>query len=214
MGASKRQYTRGGKLSDETVQGLLICFVNGITLAQTAEATGLSRKTVKLVFIDLRSRLKKPAFNPWHQSNDPWPEQRKAQGDASDHFWLSVSLATCDSSRCRRNFQLKNVARRKCRGCVLNDRSPGAIEHYLSLIDRTHDFYEQLGWRNDTDHPNIVARFELRAAHFLTVWAVASHSRRLSNDLCDPADLGFLSGGSLFVRFHEELIANPLSHTA
>lgn len=208
MRQPKRELSRGGKLSDQTIRNFIIHFAWGQPFEEVAGALCISRKTVRILAAYLRARLLTPVFNPWHMLLDLWPNEPTQ--DISSHQMLTLILAECANSRCGRNFRLGNVAKRQCRGCILRGYvDEKDAQTHIGTIDGVHDFYEHLGWRNDLRGATF-DRYRLRTAHFLTVRNAARHSRKLKSGLGDPSETGYLTTGTLIARLLESLIENPL----
>ena len=208
MRQPKRELSYGGKLSDQTIWDFVKHFAWGQRFDEVAATLDISRKSVRGLAANLRTRLLTPVFNPWHMTLDPWPSEPTQ--DISPHEMLTFVLMHCAGRTCRRNFSLGNVRNRQCRACILR----GYIEEeeaksHLSRIDEVHEFYELLGWRNDNWRDSRQS-FLARSAHYLTVKNAALHSRKLKSGLGDPSERGYLTTGSLIERLTDDLAANPL----
>ncbi len=197
-GTQANQFRAGAKFDEPTFIRLVYCFCNGVPVAIAARSTGLSVKTVRGLYIELRGRLLDPAFNRWHGTNrrliklpaKEWEEVLRA-----GYFDL---LSKCAGNEtCARNYRLGNRKARQCRACPLAGvwTDERRAEAY-AVIDTVHRFYETLGIRGEKDiHP--VMLFRERLIHTTVVATVANHIKKLENGLLDPLDKSFLGGGAL-----------------
>lgn len=205
------QFVRNARFDEPTLMRLAYCFCQGIGLEVAARSSGLSRKTIRGIYIDLRKRLLKPAFNRWHGTNRRF---LKLPGPAYEVLVRAVyfdTLARCAGNEtCARNFRLGNRKRRQCRACPLADTASDErrAEAY-TVIDTVHDFYERLGIRGEKDVSPVLL-FRERLIHTTVVATVQNHSRTLANGFFDPTDRGFLSGGTLLDVLLTDLADDPL----
>lgn len=186
------------KFDEATLVRLVYCFCQGVPLKIAARSTGLSIKTVRGLYLDLRKRLLKPAFNRWHGTANrflklPGPEYEVALRVA--YFDM---LARCAGNEtCARNYRLGNRKRRQCRNCPLAEvvSDERRVDAY-TVIDTVHEFYERLGIRGEKGIPPMLL-FRERLIHTTVVATVQNHSRKLENGFFDPNERRFLSGGEL-----------------
>jgi len=186
------------KFDEPTYVRLVYCFCNGVPVAIAARSTGLSAKTVRGLYIELRGRLLEPAFNRWHGTNRRLvnlPAQEWEEFLRAGYFDL---LARCAGNEtCARNWRLGNRKTRQCRSCPLAGvwTDERRAEAY-TVIDTVHRFYETLGIRGEKGIPPLML-FRERMIHTTVVATIQNHCRRLPNGLFDPEDTSFLGGRSL-----------------
>jgi hypothetical protein len=205
------RYKPSAKFDEATLAQLVYCFCQGIGIGVAARSTGLSMKTVRGVYLALRKRLLKPAFNRWHGAyrrflSLPHPEQE----DALRAVYLAT-LAECAGDRhCARNWRLGNRERRECRECPLaRFSSQERRAEAYTIIDTVHDFYERLGIRGEKGEEPLTL-FRERLIHTTTVATLQNHSRKLPSGFFDPEERLFLCGGSLLAALLADLEAEPL----
>lgn len=188
----------GAKFDEPTYLRLVYCFCNGVPVAIASRSTGLSAKTVRGLYIELRGRLLEPAFNRWHGTNRrlinlptrEWEEVLRA-----GYFDL---LARCANNQtCARNWRLGNRKARQCRSCPLGGvwADEQHAEAY-TIIDTVHRFYEALGIRGEKGTSPVML-FRERLIHATVVATAQNHSQKLANGFFDPKERKFKSGGSL-----------------
>lgn len=198
-GAGGNRLRPRAKYDEPTYIRLVYCFCNGVPVAIAARSTGLSAKTVRGLYIELRKRLLDPAFNRWHGTNRrlvnlparEWEEFLRA-----GYFDL---LARCAGNEtCARNYRLGNRKTRQCRACPLAGvwTDERRAEAY-TVIDTVHRFYETLGIRGEKDITPVIL-FRERLIHTTVVATAQNRSHALSNGFFDPNERSFLCGGSLF----------------
>lgn len=186
------------KFDEATLMRLVYCFCQGVPLKIAARTTGLSVKTVRGVYLDLRKRLLKPAFNRWHGTNRRFLKLPGPEHEAALRVAYFDMLARCAGNEtCARNYRLGNRKSRQCRNCPLAEQaSDERRADAYSVIDTVHEFYERLGIRGEKDIPPILL-FRERLIHTTVVATVQNHSRTLANGFFDPNERTFLSGGAL-----------------
>lgn len=193
------------KIDEVTFVRLAYCFCQGVPLKIAARSTGLSVKTVRGLYLDLRKRLLAPAFNRWHGTNRRFLTLPGPAHEAALRAIYFDMLARCAGNEtCARNYRLGNRKHRQCRNCpVAEQLSDERRAEAYTVIDTVHDFYERLGMRGEKDMlPTLL--FRERLIHTTVVATVQNHSRKLRNGFFDPKERGFLSGGVLMAT----LIAN------
>jgi hypothetical protein len=205
------QFVRNAKFDEATLMRLAYCFCQGIGLELAARSTGLSRKTARGTYLDLRTRLLKPAFNRWHGTNRRFLKLPSPEYEVLVRAAYFDTLARCAGNEiCARNFRLGNRLRRQCRTCPLaGTASDERRSEAYTVIDTVHDFYERLGIRGEKDMPPVLL-FRERLIHTTVVATVHNHSRTLANGFFDPVDRGFLSGGTLLDVLLTDLADDPL----
>jgi len=174
-------------------------FSNAVPIKIAAQATQLTPKTVRAVYLDLRKRLLKPEFRRWHYTaglESPVVSQSPDEiGPGMEFYDL---LAECASNEtCIRNYRLGNRKRRECRSCPLKKAlTPIGMTKAFGMIDGTHMLYEAIGIRGEKGKPR-GALLKERTIHMFVVTVAAANSKKLPNGLFAPLDQTFLSGGTL-----------------
>lgn len=192
------QFRARSKFDEATLIRLVYCFCQGIPLKIAASSTGLSIKTVRGVYLDLRKSLLKPAFNRWHGTNSRFAKLPGLAFEVALRVSYFDMLARCAGNEtCARNFRLGNRKRRQCRACPLAEivSDERRAEAYI-LIDTVHEFYERLGIRGEKGIPPTLL-FRERLIHTTVIATVQNHSDKLESGLFDRAERAFLSGGTL-----------------
>jgi hypothetical protein len=207
----KNQFKRAAKFDESRLIRLVYCFCQGISGKITARNTGLSLKSVRRHFLDLRKRLLKPAFNRWHGTNRKLlsvalPEVE----DTIRRSYFAFFAACAGHETCARNFRLGNRKKRQCRTCPLGAvYSDERRAEAYTVIDTIHEFYETLGIRGAVAE-NKLQDFQERLVHTTAIATVRNHSRKLPNGFFDPAEKSFLSGGALMDALLNDLANDPL----
>lgn len=188
----------GARYDDATFIRLVYFFCNGLPVRLTAKLTGLTPKTVRGVYLELRARLLEPQFNRWHATNGRLVDLPEVGGEAIIRAGFFFVLAQCaNNETCARNWRLGNRKKRQCRSCPLadvyrdNDR---AAAH--TVIDTVHQFYERIGIRGEKEG-NSVLLFRERLVHMTVVATARANSVIMANGLASPKDRGFLSASTL-----------------
>ena len=191
---------------------LAYCFCQGISTAVAARNTGLSVKTVRGLYLDLRARLLKPAFNRWHGTNRMLTSVTEPEHERIIRVEYFETLAACGMNEtCRRNFRLGNRKVRQCRACPLGKTySDERRAEAYTVIDAVHDFYERIGIRGEKDRLAALL-FRERLIHATAIGTVQAHSRKRANGFFDPAERSFLGGGTLLDALLTDLANDPLT---
>ena len=186
------------KFDEATLVRLVYFFCNGVPVAIAARNTGLSTKTVRGVYIDLRARLLKPEFSRWHGTSQrllglTGPDEEFAVRT----LYLDLLGRCAGNATCARNYRLGNRNKRQCRACPLAAANSDACRpEAYAVIDAVHDFYERLGIRGEKDIPPAIL-FRERLVHTAVIGTVHANSKKLDNGFIDPNERAFLSGGEL-----------------
>jgi hypothetical protein len=215
MGASRpvrgNRYKVGAKFDEAAFAKLTYCFCQGISPDITARSAKLSAKTVRSLYLALRQRLLKPAFNRWHGAYRKFitlPSRKHEAALLSAYF---TTLAQCSGNQtCARNWRLGNRKRRQCRECPLAGLySDERRAEAYTVIDTVQDFYARLGIRGEKGE-DPAQLFRERLIHTTTIATVHNHSRKLPNGFFDPNEGSFLCGGTLLETILADLEAEPL----
>ncbi len=208
----RNQFRRGAKLDETTLIRVAFSFCHGLSIAVTAKATGLSEKTVRSLFLDLRRRLTRPRFNRWHNAYLRLAGLPSVEQEALVRTSFVDTLADCAfNETCRRNYRLGNRKRRLCRACPLPGRFSSAekVDEALNTIDAVHDFYERIGIRGEKATDPLVL-FRLRLLHTTTVATALASTRHSAGQLASPTDRTFLSVGTLLTMLLDDLAEEPI----
>jgi len=190
-----------GKLSDTTFAQIVYFFCNGVPVKQAGEWTKVTPKTVRSIYLELRTELLRPEFNRWHPTNGRPVDIAEPGHEAiirAGFFYVNSLCA--NNETCARNWRLGNRKSRQCRNCPLSTvyDDDGRRKVY-EVVDALHDFYERLGIRGDTKG-NSITIFQERLVHMTVVLSVLANSRRLESGLTDLKERGELCAGELFRR--------------
>lgn len=205
------QFRGRAKFDEATLMRLVYCFCQGVPLKITARSTGLSVKTVRILYLELRKRLLKPAFNRWHGTSNRFLKLPGPEYEAAVRVLYFDTLARCaNNESCARNYRLGNRKRRQCRNCPLEEvASEERRADAYTVIDTVHTFYERLGIRGEKGVEATVL-FRERLIHTTVVATIQNHSRTLPNGFFDPNEREFLSGGALLDTMLSDLAEEPL----
>ena len=205
------QFRAGARFDETALMRLVYCFCQGIGTEVAARSTGLTPKTARGVYLALRKRLLKPAFNRWHGTNRRLLRLPRAEYEVMVRAKYFDVLAGCAGNEtCGRNWRLGNRKVRQCRSCPLAEvfTDESRAEAYV-LIDTVHGFYERLGIRGEKELPPVI-RFHERLIHTTVVGTVQNNSRKLPTGFFDPSERTFLSGGALLDTLLKDLAEEPL----
>lgn len=205
------QFKPGAKFDEIALMRLAYCFCQGIGTKVAARNTGISVKTVRGLYITLRERLRKPAFNRWHGLNRMLTSVSVPEHELIIRTEYFETLAACGlNETCRRNFRLGNRKSRQCRACPLAFvYSDARRTEAYTVIDAVHDFYERLGIRGEKNRLPVLL-FRERLIHATIVGTVQAVSRKRANGFFDPEEKTFLSGGTLLDMLLSDLSADPI----
>jgi len=197
-----------GKVTLQQAIRLAFNFAQGIPLDDTARAVGLTRKSVRDEFVQLRELLVRPQFNRWHQTNRALVMIADPEQEALVRATFFDVIGECFlNDTCYRNFRLGNRKARLCRACPVPGkfREERDIAAAVAAVDAVRVFYEQLGWRGERDE-DPYRIFRRRFIHTNVVSTALSNSRKFGNGIADPADTGFLSVRSLAEKLIDEAV--------
>lgn len=205
------QFRARAKFDEPTLMRLVYCFCQGVPLKIAARSTALSVKTVRGLYLDLRKRLLKPAFNRWHGTANRFLKLPGPEYEAALRVAYFDMLARCAGNEtCARNYRLGNRKSRQCRNCPLAEVvSDERRTDAYTVIDTVHEFYERLGLRGEKGVPSTLL-FRERLIHTAVVATVQNHSRTLPNGFFDPNERAFMSGGTLLDILLMAIAEEPL----
>ena len=205
---SKSQFSRNPKIDDVTIIRLVHAFCHGLSIRAAANAGGVSLKTARKYYIELRERLRKPQFRKWHRINITLPNLPSPEADWIVKATFFDVLGECYANKtCYRNFKAGNRKNRICRRCPVpakfteGSRAMEAVD----LIDAVRRFYETMGIRSEAGRDQ-VSLFRIRLIHTLTITTAKENSTALDDGLMDPLQKTFLSFGTLLDTMLEELV--------
>ncbi|MDI4665381.1 hypothetical protein K9U40_13735 [Xanthobacter autotrophicus] len=195
----------------ETVQ-VVDLFAHGVGVNTAACAIGISRKTMRGLYLDLRDRLADPLFVRWHRANAALVSLAGAEEIALVKAALFELLAECHAQdTCYRNFRAGRRASPICRACPLHGKfgTPEKDALAAEAVNSLRAFYHGLNiYAEDGIAP--VVLFRRRLIHMATVATLMQNSRKLSAIRMDPGEKTFLSFGT----FREILIGHMLTYFA
>lgn len=202
-------FRRHPQIGDNTLIRIAYAFCQGIRVDAAAKAAGLSRKSVRAVYLDLRPRLKKPAFRRWNSLVRALVHVDDPEADALMRAAFLDVLAGCYGNQtCLKTYRRGNRKDRLCRSCPISGKFSSvetAIEA-VALVDQLRAFHERLGLR---ESPNMdLERFRECLIYFSTVETVRQHSAQLPNGLLDPSDQDYLAIGQLHMLIMDDLAAD------
>jgi len=195
-----------------TLMIIVRCFAYGISVALAAQKAGMSVKSVRNIYLQLRERLLQDSFAIWHKAN------RRLLNIASKNIEDAIragffdTLAQCYfNSNCFRNFRDGKRQKRLCRKCPLpkqfdsSEDASAAVE----FIDAIREFYKRLNIGTESNLPP-AELFRRRAIHTATIATAARSSRRTKAGGFDYKDRTPLSFRSLLEALIADLAENPL----
>ena len=198
---------RHTKIDDATIIRLCHGFGQGLGMEAMAGAAGVSIKTARAIALDLRARLKKPAFARWHSLNRALVWHVEPEADALIRAAFVDVLAECyGNDACYKVFRRGNRKTRFCRSCPIPSRfsTPDHAREAVGLVDGVRAFYARLRLRENGGDP--VQRFRDRLIHGSVIAEVKENTRRRPDGLLDPSDVSYLALGSLLTLLLDDLI--------
>ena len=198
---------RSAKLSEAQLMRIVYGFAAGISIKALATANGISQKSVRQVYMELRPMLLRPRFGRWHNLRLSFTNVSDPQAEALIKTALIDELALCFFNRtCFRNFSLGNRRQRICRACPLTSKftEPEIVRDAIALLDQVRAFYERLGIRAQARGDHLTTLREM-IAHTAAAATIRDASKSLPTGLPDPFDTGDLAMGDLLSRMMDEL---------
>ncbi len=195
------------RIDDATMAQVAYYFCHGASVDAVAKTVGVSRKTVRDLYIALRAKLTAPRFSRWHRANRALLNVASEEADLLIRATFFDVLAECGLNvTCQRNFDAGNRKTRLCRNCPLPGKFT-AVDHVaevLALIDAVRAFYHRVGIHGETDK-DLVSLYRQRLVHTVVVTTAIAHGRRLKSGLLDPRHRTELSFGTLLLMLQEIL---------
>tara|TARA_R110002096_G_scaffold29473_1_gene88634 strand:- start:330 stop:971 length:642 start_codon:yes stop_codon:yes gene_type:complete len=202
-------FRKYAKLQTQDYVRLTHGFCHGLSLDVVAASTGISKKTVRAFYLDLRAKLDAPKYSRWHNMNMVLPDFEDIEQEILIKSTFFDLLAECHFHKsCFRNYELGNRKTRICSKCPLAHKftDQKTFELAIATSDEVRAFYRTLKIRGEkaTDP---VRLFRLRLIHTTTINTVRQNSKQSDNGLFDPLETTFLSFGTLLNLMLDEVLA-------
>ena len=172
------------KIKRRIIPAVCLGFCLNASVKHTARKTGLSEKTVRNLYADLRALLTDPRYRKWHnydlESVFAFPGGDKIVAG----IWACFG-ACYFHDECFRNYRYGKRKARQCAVCPVRQAdelapflTPELVESMLDLIETTRALYQVLLGRSKEDVADQGAAFRLRAYHATIVLTAhrASHT--------------------------------------
>lgn len=209
-GEDRKLIARYPKIADAAMARIAYYFCHGASVDAVAKTVGVSRKTVRELYIAMRAQLPGPRFARWHRANRALLNVASENTDLLIRATFFDVLAECGlNTTCQRNFEAGNRKVRLCRSCTLPGKFTASerVEEALALIDAVRAFYRRVGIHGEAEK-DVVSLFRQRLIHTVVVTTAMANGRKLKSGLLDPAHRTELSFGSLLKTLLEYLAAN------
>lgn len=203
---------RHGKVDAPTLLRLVGSFCLGRSVRNAARTAGLTERSTRAIYLELRGRLLKPQFNKWHRAHQRLARVQSPDVEDAMRDAFFDSLSQCfENAACYRNFTAGNRKTRLCRSCPLPGRLSGAdkVQDALALVDAVRELYRHLGITAEHGVDRVTL-FRARLIHTATLMSVAEDTRRTAAGKFDPKHRSFLSYRTLFDALLADLIDDPL----
>lgn len=199
---------KGSKLDNATLAAIALAFCHSLSIDACAARTGVSRKRVRDIYIELRDRLAEPRFARWHRANAILPRIPDSGTLVLVKSAFFDVLAECHGNeRCFKNFEAENRKTRICRACPLRSHMSGPLmaKEAVAAIDAVRALYRSLGLYGERD-ADPVRLFRKKFIHMAACASVSVNTRRLRNGLPNFEDRSELSLRSLFETLIVDMI--------
>lgn len=180
-------------------------FAYGLSVKKAASASGVTEKSVRGLYLQLRERLQEPDFAQWHKANRRLlfiTDNNVEEAIRADFF---EALSQCYSStNCFRNYRDGKRKNRLCRKCTLPDylTDKEVVTEAIEFNDSIRAFYNNIGIAaEDVSDPHI---FKQRVIHTVVIASAARETPRMANGGFDYTSNKALSFRILF----ETTVAN------
>ena len=232
MTEPRPMFRRTRKIGDLEAGLMIRGFVLGCPIRTCAEGTGVSERTVRETYRDLRARLLRPAFRRWGPRDVLFGDLKEAERHEDRWRDLLARIAGCMArSRCWNDFVSGKRSSRNCRSCPildfdvvahfeatraeLADDIAAAQQDFLGtaydLMDDARAFYDRLGWREPVTAATDVSIIEQRVFHAHALQKCANLTRLSSDgENFDLHDDGFQTFGTLLTLLAQDLMDDPL----
>ncbi|WP_117195400.1 hypothetical protein [Rhizobium terrae] len=205
---------QSAKFTELAAYKVVAAFCMSFSIEIASERSGLSWKTTKALYVDLRERLFHPHFNRWHRLNAhaDFESFRFLMEDVVRYFYVLGKCA--EKKACHRNYALGNRANRVCRSCpLLENLDPGDVDGAVASLHRVQDFYKMLDWRaeNDEIHGQVMMK---RTYHHGIHHIAYSQTKFAKSGFPSASDDGYLSVAALFQMMIGSLSRYPLRSQA
>lgn len=204
----RNRYRLHAKCSELQFLRVVASFVDRQPVDVAVSRSGLSRKTVRGMYLDFRDRLTKADFNRWHPLFQSLPTQALDDVAAYGFGAIAVMHECAANPTCRRNYLLGNRKQRECRNCPLDKwfAEPMAQET-RELVDQVWAFYRYLGISEGRDRS--LQTFARQLIHLEILNLAATHSRRYPDGQFIIKDDHYLSCGTLMSFLLYDIVAEP-----
>lgn len=199
-------FRRHPKIDDTALIRLVYYFCNGVSPKAVADTLGLSRKSVRTHYLDLRTRLCKPTFRRWVSVYSTLPTVSDPHQETELRGAFLGALSACHYSGCFANYAKGNRVKRICRHCPLSQAfgNEAKTSQAVDAIDGIRALYKRLGIRGEPAG-NKQSEFLERFIHASVIASVRQNSKRLPNGLLNPADTEFQAVGTLVAMLMDDL---------
>ncbi|MCI5045059.1 MAG: hypothetical protein MRY72_10210 [Aquisalinus sp.] len=206
-------FRKSAKVPFETTILLVKNFACGAPIEDTANVAGVSLRTTRDTFRQLRPRLLRPAFSRWHPDDKTFIGQ--AAKDQHDANWqvLRAALGQChDNKTCWRNYRDSKRVTRLCRSCPISAAYDDAefIDNAIRIVDHVRAFYSHLGWSTEHDQTNPSQLIYERLIHANVIRKAQEATRKVSEGHFDFEDDSDMSVRTMYGALVADLIAEPL----
>ena len=187
---------RHSKTDFDTTLLVVRGFCYGVSVPLAAKQTGLTPKSIRATYLQLREHLLRSEFAPWHRANRVLVTITSKDIQEALRESLFDELSACHANKtCWRNFKTGHRKNRLCRPCPLKTQFTDELrlEEALHFSDTIRAFYAQIGIGHESKF-TAIERFKRRAIHTATITAASQATRRGKTgvyDYTDPAPLAF-----------------------
>lgn len=167
------------KVTDDQAMRVVRGFACAETIAEIAEATGLSAKTCRPILLALRPRLLRPPFQRWRDPLDRRWGLPPEVGDITEAVVLGIYAKCYFNRRCWSNFQQGRRSSRVCESCPIRivSEPDDDLSADLYLIDLIHNHYSRLGIGTERGIGKL-SLFRLRITHTQVVGEAFETTRK------------------------------------
>ena len=204
----KNAYRHHAKCTERQFLWVVVSFVDRQPVDVAMSKSGLSRKTVRGMYLDFRDRLTKEDFSRWNPLFASFPTETLEDVAAYGFGVMAVMHRCATNATCRRNYLLGNRKQRECRNCPLDKwfNKPMALET-RELVDQVWAFYRHLGISEGRDRS--LKTFVRQMVHLEALNLAAAHSRRHPDGRFITNDDHYLSCGTLMGFLMYDIVAEP-----
>ena len=208
-----RLFRRGGKLDNLQMAAIIRGFCCGTSIADCADRSGVSLKTVRETYRALRTRLLKERFARWH----PWRVVHTSDAETEKHMddrrALLEAMAACEAkARCWSDKASAKRFSSACRQCPIRAVSPDEefLDTAWQIVASTRFVHREVGW-TDRRTGDAAKRFEERMIYANTLIRCQDETPMISEGVWDVSDEGAHTYNALLSLMIQELLDEPLS---